>query len=433
MSNAAPRPRRTLSEAVHRAHLGVAWMAVALAGLCLTIAGLVALRAYAQNNMQQVARSLAYTVEAAVVFRDAGAAQETLRLIAEQEGVAQARVLDGSGNVLAEWQRPASSTTQALGEQLVKLLGLAPTKVAILRDGLPQGEVEISADGAAMAGFALTGLAVVAVCLALSAVLGLVLSRRMLRDLVQPLQELAQVARAVRRGRAFGQRVLPARIEELRELGDNFNALLTELEARQERLVRQNASLAHQANHDSLTGLPNRSYFQHCLEAAIERARSNDQRIAVLFVDNDHFKRINDTHGHAVGDVLLVTVARRIRDQLRPSDVVARFGGDEFGVLLAPLDNTDEALAIADNILASVAAPLQLENGVSLVPSVSIGVAVFPDHGLTPETLLRRADKAMYRAKTRSRGTQHLAEETGPLNALSVKEIAIDTTFKAPF
>ena len=398
----------SLREVVQRAHLGMGLIAVALAALMLVLAGLLVLRVYMVSNLDLVARSLAYTVEAAVVFGDRPEAGGILARMVGQEGVAEATVRDAQNQVFVHWEQGSRHMGARLGETLAQWMRLPNAVATIHYSGAPVGQVELRSDGQGLLQLLAIGVLVLLVCLALSAVVGVVLSRRMLHDIVTPLQHLARVARAVHRERALGQRVPDARIAELRELGDDFNALLEELEARHAQLEQQNALLTHKAHHDSLTHLPNRAYFEQRLQAALETSLDGGS-LAVMFLDNDHFKQVNDLHGHAVGDALLVCVAQRIRAQLRESDVVARLGGDEFAVLLAPVRGASDALRISDKILEVMAAPLWLDGGVQLQPSVSIGVAIFPEHGLSADVLLNAADTAMYHAKNRSRGSCHVA------------------------
>jgi diguanylate cyclase (GGDEF)-like protein/PAS domain S-box-containing protein len=162
------------------------------------------------------------------------------------------------------------------------------------------------------------------------------------------------------------------------------------------------AYLSHRALHDPLTGLPNRVLLLDRLEAALARIRRHQAFLAVLYLDLDRFKTVNDNLGHDVGDRLLHVVARRLQDTLRPSDSVARLGGDEFAAILPDLGGPHEALAIADRLLAAVAEPVDLGEG-DLVTTVSIGLAGAGDGGASAAELLRRADFAMYTAKDRGR------------------------------
>jgi len=160
--------------------------------------------------------------------------------------------------------------------------------------------------------------------------------------------------------------------------------------------------MAHLAHHDTLTGLPNRALLQSRMEFAVTVATRRNQRAALLFVDIDHFKQINDTMGHAAGDALLQEVARRIRAAVRADDTVSRLGGDEFVVLLPHVDGAPDASVVAEKVLAACSQAVGLENGAMTI-SFSIGISVFPDDATDAESLLRNADTAMYEAKMQGR------------------------------
>ena len=162
------------------------------------------------------------------------------------------------------------------------------------------------------------------------------------------------------------------------------------------------ARIDYLAHHDALTGLPNRSAFIEQLEVLLPRARSRGEMVALLFIDLDHFKRVNDSLGHLSGDTLLQTVARRITATLRSGDLVSRFGGDEFVVLLAGSTPAAAALEVAEKLLAAIGAPVQVE-GASISVTPSIGAALFPRDGESSELLIKHADTAMYHAKAKGR------------------------------
>ena len=158
--------------------------------------------------------------------------------------------------------------------------------------------------------------------------------------------------------------------------------------------------LRHIAQHDALTALPNRTLFDDRLQAALRRARHSQELLGLLYLDLDHFKHVNDTCGHGVGDALLQDVARRIRRSVRESDTVCRMGGDEFVVLLAGIKQADHALIASEKMRAALLQPFEL-GGQRLSVSASIGVAVYPGHGSEGQHLIREADRAMYDAKKR--------------------------------
>jgi diguanylate cyclase (GGDEF)-like protein len=166
---------------------------------------------------------------------------------------------------------------------------------------------------------------------------------------------------------------------------------------------RQAIAKEHQAVHDALTGLPNRSLFRHQIEQVLNAGRRADRTAAVMLIDLDHFKEINDTLGHHAGDRLLQEVSQRLRASLDEQDLVARLGGDEFGVLLPDVPGHDEASAVAEGLLTQLREPFSIE-GLTLEVDASIGIACAPEHGSAVEQLIQRADIAMYAAKEGGRG-----------------------------
>jgi diguanylate cyclase (GGDEF)-like protein/PAS domain S-box-containing protein len=158
--------------------------------------------------------------------------------------------------------------------------------------------------------------------------------------------------------------------------------------------------LAYAADHDALTGLPNRNLLRNRLQQAIARAQRRDENFALLFLDLDRFKIVNDTMGHAAGDALLVEVAKRLTATVREEDTIARIGGDEFVVLLEGPTHEHDVNAIADKIHQILREPYPLGTQSATV-SVSIGTSLFPDDGRDPDTLLGHADTSMYGAKRR--------------------------------
>lgn len=160
--------------------------------------------------------------------------------------------------------------------------------------------------------------------------------------------------------------------------------------------------LAHQGQHDALTGLPNRLLLQDRLGQALSLAQRKQQQVAVLFMDLDHFKQINDTLGHSHGDLLLCEVARRLEGCIRKSDTLARLGGDEFMVVVPELSDPQDALRVAEKLMQSLRAPFHVGQHEFFL-STSIGISLFPTDGNNVETLMASADTAMYRAKEAGR------------------------------
>ena len=158
-----------------------------------------------------------------------------------------------------------------------------------------------------------------------------------------------------------------------------------------------------QANYDLLTNLPNRHFFNDCLKREIKIANRTKKLLAILFIDLDYFKEVNDTHGHEVGDILLVEVARRIGETIRATDTVARLGGDEFIAILSAVEDENDINKVAKLIISKLSIPFDL-NGITVTISASIGISIYPKDSLLEKELLSYADKAMYNAKKDGKG-----------------------------
>ena len=175
-----------------------------------------------------------------------------------------------------------------------------------------------------------------------------------------------------------------------------------------DRLANE-ARIQHLAHHDALTGLLNRAAFMERMDAQLEQARHRGRMLALLFIDLDNFKRVNDSLGHLEGDKVLTTVSERLVAALRDSDLIGRFGGDEFIVLLDDLETRADIVVVLKALLDIVEVPVRAD-GRELSVTPSIGVAVFPDHGRQADELIQHADTAMYQAKARGRATYQFFE-----------------------
>ncbi len=163
-------------------------------------------------------------------------------------------------------------------------------------------------------------------------------------------------------------------------------------------LQEARTELQYLAHTDALTGLPNRTAFYEHLPRALDAAEAEGERLAVMFIDLDNFKPINDTYGHEVGDLLLIQASQRLRAQLRTSDYIARIGGDEFVAVLPALGNREEAGCIADKLISTLATPFSIQ-GHECVIGVSIGIGFYPICASSADDLVHLADQAMYRVK----------------------------------
>ncbi len=272
------------------------------------------------------------------------------------------------------------------------------------------------------------------------AAIAIVLTLLFTRRLVQPIHELARAAREVADGQ-LGQTVTVHSNDELADLGRAFQHMIDKLGASRSRLLQYQNQLedrvrartreleqatAHAidlAQRDLLTHLPNRAYFGEMLERALNSHRGTGERLAVLFLDVDLFKRINDTLGHHAGDLLLVQIAETLRSCVRDGDLVARLGGDEFVMIARDVRNTEQITTIARRILNAFASPIELD-GQTLKIDFSIGISLCPEDGTDAQSLLRCADLAMYATKDSGRGTYRFY--TPELNQRAKERLTIE-------
>jgi diguanylate cyclase (GGDEF)-like protein/PAS domain S-box-containing protein len=195
---------------------------------------------------------------------------------------------------------------------------------------------------------------------------------------------------------------------------DHLTAMLEDIDARK----RTEAELIHRSNHDTLTSLPTRAYFLEQLRDAREKLAFSDAGVGVVFIDLDNFKQVNDSAGHHAGDELLAAIAARLNAAVRPNDVVARFGGDEFVVLAHDVADAHDAVQLAWRLAGGLRAPFTI-SGTELTISASFGVCYSRDRDEGPEDLVRKADAAMYTAKQRGRNRVAVFGESASAEAIA--------------
>lgn len=228
-----------------------------------------------------------------------------------------------------------------------------------------------------------------------------VLALWMSRALTYPLHLILQAVGRVSTGHDLGELPLN-RNDELGDLARGVAHMHTQIRDQMVVLDEHRRNLDHLARHDTLTSLPNRRMFFDVLKQAISRAERAGTQLAVMFVDLDHFKEVNDRHGHAVGDRVLQATAARLQHCVRSVDTLARLGGDEFIILVEALDTREPVTMIVQKLVAQFEAPINADV-CTIKLSVSIGISILPDDGTTAEELVAHADEAMYAAKLAGR------------------------------
>lgn len=416
-----------------------------------------------EENLRTLGKILAANSSAAILFGDKTSAEETLDLMSRQQYI-QATVLYGQdGEFFASYIKPdVYLTLPEPGLQAENLLyreDYIELYSPVMQENEQIGHVYIRAD-IKMINERMTGyLGIVALVFIFSLFVAFILSARMQRFITDPLLKLSAVARQVTTDKNYSLRATGSSRDELGNLILDFNEMLDQIQLRDNELeknkleleervatrtieleaanqemekAKQNAEsvakrMEYHAHHDGLTGLPNRTLLNDRLNKALSHARREQSRMALLFLDLDRFKIINDSLGHAVGDQLLRVISRRLINCVRDEDTVARLGGDEFMVLLPSINGSSDAGRIGNKIIDSLIRPASC-NGHELHITTSIGVSIYPFDGPDAETLLKHADISMYRAK--ELGRNKLVYYTAEMNAESRRQLTLETNLR---
>ena len=203
---------------------------------------------------------------------------------------------------------------------------------------------------------------------------------------------------------------------------------ITERKTAEKILLEQKNVLHYQANYDSLTGIPNRTLFLDRLENAIKKSKRQPYKLAILFIDLDHFKKINDSLGHGAGDKVLIEVTNRLTSLVRAEDTVARLGGDEFTIILENITHTDFIVTLCNKIIEKLTQPIIFDGG-DLYVSCSIGISLCPDDNMEANNLLKYADSAMYKAKNRGGNTFQFYDKE--LTKLACERVSLEAGLRS--
>lgn len=390
-----PDNRISLQTALARSLTLVALLAVTVSLTIVLLTGFLLFKQYARHNLELVAQQASYSLEVPVVFNDPVAALETMAPIVADESIDEISIIRSNGEVMTRWERPGRMQNSLLA----RLVFPDPMVAPIGPKGQPLAHVHV-VGGAEGLDWLLTGTILGALgCLAVTFIGTGFIGARLRRTIIEPIQSIAEVAQTVRSDRTFERRAPSATIAEVDDLSRGFNSLLDELQDWHQQLDRAHEALLHRASHDTLSGLPNRAAFVDAMGVAIRSAQRNGEKFAMLFLDGDRFKEVNDRYGHVAGDKVIAAIAQRITHILRFGDTAARMGGDEFAILIHHLDQTQDVEAVAERITAAMQEPVDVGGGVQVIIGLSIGQAIFPDNGRDVETLVRHADEQMYHDK----------------------------------
>jgi diguanylate cyclase (GGDEF)-like protein len=418
------------------------------------------------SNLATLTDILGANSAAPLLFNDVRAAEENLRALSAHPQILQAAIFNRDGRLFAAYARPDVAVSPPSFEFQARGYRFGDDALATYRpivfSGETIGTVAIRADLSELYARLWRYASIVVIVLLAASLAALILSSQLQRVISQPLLQLAETVRRVSAEKTFSLHLPKTGEDEVGLLIDGFNSMLSQTAARHRELreaqdqleqrvqertqaLEQETAARHRgeelirrlAYHDSLTDLPNRLLFGDRLDQALARAERSHQMLAVLFLDLDRFKNINDTLGHAMGDKLLKAIALRLIQCLRGEDTVGRLGGDEFLILLPMVASISDATIVAEKLVETLREPYEVD-GHRLYTTVSIGIAVFPLHGLEGETLIKKADAALYRAKelgrnnaqvylagTSDKALERLALENSLRRAIEANEFGI--------
>lgn len=361
---------------------------------------------HAEREATLKATILAQNALPALQFRDTRTAEDILGGLAPDPEVLSARIREQDGTIFASYT-PRPDATVLAGNRLRVSVPIGQGQDAM-------GELELVADMTALREKLATYIGAVMLSSVLALLIGGILIARLQRAITHPLTELTRVMHEVSAGHDFSRRAVIASHDELGQLSDSFNRMIEQVEQSNAALSlelaerrRTEERLEHLAHHDPVTGLPNRHFFRKRAGDLARGQAFSAGSVALLFIDLDNFKYINDTFGHDCGDQLLVGVAERLQASVRAHDMVVRFGGDEFIVLLDRIGDTAQALRLAQKILNTILQPFDIGSATFHV-TCSIGAALAPEHAGTFDELLRKSDAAMYAAKSAGKNNVQL-------------------------
>jgi diguanylate cyclase (GGDEF)-like protein len=415
------------------------------------------------DNLGTMADIIAANSSAALLFSDPVAAQETLSFLNSQQHIQAAAIYGQDEEEFASYIKPGLSmelpTADLQNENVLFWGDHVELFTRIFYEGELIGYIYLRSDMKAVHERLVWFLGIVAIVLLASLLVTFLLSAQLQRIITDPLLRLSAIARQVRTEKNYSVRVVGGGKDELGNLINDFNTMLDEIQSRdnelnehrqklEERVAQRTRELEsansqlefskeqaesvanrmeYHAHHDALTGLPNRILLNDRITRELAHARRQQTSAALLFLDLDRFKIINDSLGHAVGDQMLRVISRRLNNCVREEDTVARLGGDEFMVLLPRISGSADAGRIANKIIGCLVDPISC-NGHELHITTSIGISIFPYDGTDAETLIKHADISMYRAK--ELGRNKAVYYTAEMNAGSRKQLAMETSLR---
>lgn len=355
---------------------------------------------------------------AALAFQDKDAVQQTLNSLAVDNNIIEASISTVKQQRFAIYQRKETrSFTDTLANLLLRFYNkpniIIKRPITLINERL--GQINIVYDHRELVSQLIKRLTLFGWIFLVTLFIAYLLARKLQASISKPITHLADITRRVTEDGSYLLRAQQFSNDEMGSLTRHFNSMLDHIQRRDddleakvvkrtEELIKLNQKLSFQAYHDKLTRLPNRAMIDERLNQTIDQARLAGYKIAVVLIDLDNFKTINDTEGHLAGDEMLYTIAARLVDVVGSAGIVARLGGDEFILVLDHLQDVKTIKPLLEELLLSIQQPVEIE-GKNFSVTISAGISVFPDHGADTITLKRMADLAMYVSKNKGRNT----------------------------
>lgn len=354
------------------------------------------MESFAKQNLQLISRTISERIQPALVFQDKSALSQILHEYTQQHSVRLIEVYNVQNQKISESIKNVDHYS-ALQNLFDHIFLRDAIHVAVSHNGNYVGKIILYGSSNEIMMFIIKifiGLGVGMLFMTLALWWSINLTYR---HIMQSMMPIVQIAQLVSTQSAYNLRFPNNDIQEFNHLNSVFNQLLEEIQSWHTHLQNENQQLSYQVQHDHLTGLPNRNYFYQVL-VNLFNSTSEKQQIALLFIDTNHFKTINDQYGHQAGDAVLKEMAHRLQKNIRQDDFVARLSGDEFAIILNSIQQIEHLVSIAENLVKSSEKPL-LYNNQSIYFSFSLGIAL-SNQAMSPEDLISQADQAMYKAKS---------------------------------
>jgi len=384
---------------------------VGISTLIITFVQLSSLKNFTTENTNTKAELIASSAESAILFHDDESATNILKRLSNDPAIMYAAVILNDGEILANYKAIEKDNTQTSNFNIPTLIN--SNYLDVVHNITFQDEIigyvlirtNLNKFNEQMVNYAFIN-AFVLIC---SVGLAYILAANFQNIITKPINTLLRHIDKIYKTHDYSQQVDIKRNDEIGKLVTGFNHMLSAILTRETALSKHSEELQHlvdtrtkqleqKAHYDSLTLLPNRYLLNDRLKQEIATSNREGKKLAILFLDLDRFKIINDSLGHPIGDQLLQSVSNRLSNIMREGDMVSRLGGDEFVFLLHNIVKSENAAIIADRIIAQFSKPFKLQDH-TLHVSTSIGISIFPDDGIDSETLLKHADTSMYHAK----------------------------------